>query len=256
MNADAKSQLATREQHEVAQYTGEAGSIMEVIARIAQDPNADVEKFERLVALSERMDEKRAERAYNTALAQMQPSLPVIDERGGIKDKNGKVQSTYAKWEDINDAIRPILHEYGFGLSFRIGQGEGLITVTGVLSHEGGHSEATTISLPSDTSGSKNAVQAVGSSTSYGKRYTALALLNITSRAKSDRDDDGHGAGLVTITDEQVAELRKLCQDFDANEQRLAQNTVKVNRLEDIPAKDFARVKQALNDWARAQRRA
>jgi hypothetical protein len=44
-----------------------------------------------------------------------------------------------------------------------------------VLSHELGHSEETTMTLPLDTSGSKNNVQAVGSSTSYGKRYTATA---------------------------------------------------------------------------------
>jgi hypothetical protein len=45
--------------------------------------------------------------------------------------------------------------------------------------------------LPHDSTGSKNAVQAVGSSTSYGKRYTACALLNITSRGE---DDDGETA--------------------------------------------------------------
>jgi hypothetical protein len=115
----------------------------------------------------------------------------VIDERGGIKNTAGTVQSTYAKWEDINDAIRPVLHEHGFALSFRVKRVENAISVTGILSHEDGHSEETTLELPSDTSGSKNAVQAVGSSLSYGKRYTAMALLNITSRAPMDRDDDG-----------------------------------------------------------------
>jgi len=39
--------------------------------------------------------------------------------------------------------------------------------------------------------GSKNAVQAVGSSVSYGKRYVMSALLNITT---TDDDDDGQSA--------------------------------------------------------------
>ena len=46
--------------------------------------------------------------------------------------------------------------------------------------------------LPADTSGSKNVVQAIGSSVSYGKRYTMQALLNITSGGE---DDDGHSGG-------------------------------------------------------------
>lgn len=45
--------------------------------------------------------------------------------------------------------------------------------------------------LPADVSGNKNAVQAFGSSTSYGKRYVLCALLNITTRGQ---DDNGHGA--------------------------------------------------------------
>ena len=39
----------------------------------------------------------------------------------------------------------------------------------------------------------RNAVQAVGSSTTYGKRYVMCALLNITTGEM--QDDDGHGAG-------------------------------------------------------------
>jgi hypothetical protein len=48
------------------------------------------------------------------------------------------------------------------------------------------------MTLPLDTSGSKNNVQAVGSSTSYGKRYTATLLLNIRTKGE---DDDGHAGG-------------------------------------------------------------
>ncbi|WP_122221652.1 phosphoadenosine phosphosulfate reductase family protein [Pseudomonas syringae group genomosp. 3] len=50
--------------------------------------------------------------------------------------------------------------------------------------------EATSIVLPVDATGSKNGVQAVASSVSYGKRYTAGLLLNITTTGE---DDDGNG---------------------------------------------------------------
>lgn len=186
----------------------EAGSLLAVISQAATNPAIDVDKLERLMGLYERITDRGAREAYYAALAEMQPELPVIDENGGIKNNAGVVQSTYAKWEDINDAIRPILHKYGFALSFRPGRDpQGLVTVTGVLSHRQGHSEEATFTLPVDSSGNKNGVQALGSSMSYGQRYTAKALLNITSRHRDDRDDNGQSAGLSQVAQRAVSDI-------------------------------------------------
>jgi hypothetical protein len=73
--------------------------------------------------------------------------------------------------------------------------------------HRGGHSEEATKFYPADTSGSKNAIQAIGSSISYGKRYTASALLNLTSRKE---DDDGaKGGGEPVDPVKSAASLKK-----------------------------------------------
>jgi hypothetical protein len=175
----------------------DAASLMEVISRAAADPNTDVDKLERLMAMYERITDRSAKVAFSQALAEMQPGLPVIAENGRIiiteKGTDKVIQSTgYALWEDINQAIRPLLQNHGFALSFRIGKDGDRVVVTGVLSHRMGHSEETTLSLPMDATGSKNNVQAIGSSVSYGKRYTACALLNITSRGE---DDDAKTTG-------------------------------------------------------------
>jgi hypothetical protein len=170
----------------------ETASILAVIDRAARDPACDIDKMERLLAMHERIVEREAKAAYSTALARMQPELPMIAERGSILNKSGGVQSVYALWEDVVTVITPILSRHGFALSFRTGNFEGGVSVTGVLSHELGHSEQTEIKLPIDGSGSKNAVQAVGSSTSYGKRYTAAALLNLRT---GQEDDDGQAGG-------------------------------------------------------------
>ncbi|MBB6424989.1 ERF family protein [Sphingopyxis sp. JAI128] len=180
----------------VANYSA---SLMDVIAQAARDPSVDIDKMERLIAMQERVQGRDAQTQYYSALAEMQPNLPIIDERGGIKGRDGTIQSTYALWEDVNEAIRPTLAEHGFSLSFRVSRADGEIIVTGILAHRSGHREETTLSLPTDTSGSKNAVQAVGSSTSYGKRYTAFALLNITTTGE---DDDGNKAGMKKIVHE------------------------------------------------------
>lgn len=181
--------LQKMEPTQIADY---GSSLLEVISRAASDPNVDIDKMERLIAMQERVQDRQAEVAYHAALADMQPELPIITEHGAIKNKEGKAQSTYALWEDINEEIRPILAKYGFSLSFK-GRREGDQQITvGILAHRDGHKEMTEVPLPLDTSGSKNAVQAVGSSKSYGKRYAAFDLLNITTRGE---DDDGAKAG-------------------------------------------------------------
>ncbi|HZH10598.1 MAG TPA: ERF family protein [Microvirga sp.] len=227
-----------------APVVSESAAIIQVIERAAMNPAVDIDKMERLLEMQERIMERNARAAYAADLARMQPELPVIAERGGIKDRSGNIQSTYALWEDINEAIKPVLAKHGFALSFRTGQEEGRITVTGVLSHREGHSEETTMHLPIDTSGSKNSVQAVGSSISYGKRYTAGALLNITSRGE---DDDGKAAGgAATISEEQVEALQDLIIEVGADPKKFLAY-LKVDNLAALPANQYQRAVDALN---------
>lgn len=189
----------------VAKIEPEPQSLLEVIARAARDPNVDIDKMERLLQMQERVHARNAREAYAEALAELQPLLPVISERGKILNNNNEVQSTYAYWEDVNEHIRTLLSEHGFSLSFRTGRDGDLVTVTGVLAHRMGHSEETTLALPADISGKKNAVQSIASSLSYGKRYTAFMLLNVTTKGE---DDDGQGSTNMKADGEPVARAK------------------------------------------------
>jgi len=224
----------------------ESTALTHMIERAARDPSVDIDKLERLIALQERALAQRAKTAYHAALSEMQPELPVIAERGKIDIGRGKPQS-YALWEDINEAIRPVLFKHGFALSFRIDRDAEKILVTGVLSHREGHSEQTTIPLPIDTSGSKNAVQAVGSSTSYGKRYTAGALLNLTSRGE---DDDGKAAGGARLTEDQILDLRQAIVGAGADIKRFCA-VYGISNVNDLPASKLAEAKAKLATFKR-----
>lgn len=209
---------------QVPATVSESAAILSVIERMAMNPQVEPDRIERFIALKERMDKEVARKAFAAALAEMQAEMPVIEENGRIEvrkkdnqgNRTGEVQqaTTYALWEDINEAIRPILKVHGFALSFRTGQTpEGKITVTGILSHREGHQEETMMVLMHDSTGSKNAVQAMGSSISYGKRYTASALLNITSRGE---DDDGEAGGRLMAKAEAREPYKEMQAEIDA----------------------------------------
>lgn len=243
-------ELAIKNEAEVVTVTDMAGGLLDVIARAARDPNVDIDKMERLLEMQERVHARNAKAAYYSALADMQPNLPAIIEKGGIKDRTGNIQSTYALWEDINDVIKPILSASGFALSFKCRRTDNEIIVTGILSHREGHSEETELSLPSDTSGSKNAVQAVGSSTQYGKRYTASALLNLTTVGADDDGHDGGNAELVSI--EQLDELLRRASEVGADLEKFCKH-MKVVGLAQLPASKYETAMKALDAKARTK---
>lgn len=228
--------VAKRQEPQAPAEQSETTAIISMIERLAVSPNVNIETVERLLAMQEKVVADRRRTAYMAALADMQTELPEIEKRGQIKIGQGNKPQMYALWEDINEAIKPVLHKFGFALSFRTGQSDGKFAVTGILSHNDGHAEETTMALPIDTSGSKNAVQAVGSSLSYGKRYTAAALLNLTSRGE---DDDGAAAGAgETISDAQLQRLITLLDEVGGDKIKFC-NRMKVPSLAEIPAKRF-----------------
>lgn len=164
-----------------------ADPMVSMIERVAMDPNSDLAKLERMLELKERHDAQNAKAQFATAFAQASSKFPTIPLNG--KGHNGK---PYATLEDITKKTRPVLSEHGLALTFAIEVGQDVI-VTAKLMHKAGHSESTSIALPRDTSGSKNAVQAVGSTQTYGQRYTAQAILGLS--LGMDTEDDGRETG-------------------------------------------------------------
>lgn len=158
--------------------------------RLARDPSVDVEKLERLIAMQERILSHQAKAAFDAAFAEMQGEIPVITEKGEIVVE-GQLRSKYATNEDIQEIVKPILQKHGFSLRFRNAFADGKQKIVGILSHRAGHSEQDEFECPPDTSGKKNSIQAMGSTRSYGQRYTTIALLNIATRGA---DDDGASA--------------------------------------------------------------
>lgn len=168
----------------------QTNNVLAVISRAATDPACDISKMERLLDMQERVMARDAEMAFYAAMAELQDQMPTIRKEGEIK-VNGTVRSRYARFEDILGQTKPLLKQHGFSVAFKSQFVEGQLEITGTLSHKLGHHESTTMRLPFDDTGSKNNVQAIGSSVSYGKRYVYCMLLNINI---TEDDDDGNAA--------------------------------------------------------------
>lgn len=154
-----------------------------VIERLAANPSVDVVKLEKIIELQERILRHNAESAFNVAFSRMQPHIPTIIERAST-DK-----TRYAPLEDIIEKVRPILAEHRFSLGFRTEWPDPkTVKVIGVLTHDEGHSRTSEFLSAADQTGSKNAIQALASAVSYGRRYTVKDLLCIVTR---EEDNDG-----------------------------------------------------------------
>lgn len=173
----------------------EASTILSVISRAASDPNVDIEKLERLMAMKERMDAKEAETAFNGAMARVQSAMRRI-----VADKtNSQTRSNYASYGQLDRELRPLYTGEGLSLSFDTEPApDGMVGMICYVSHEAGHTRTYRAAVPSDGKGAKGndvmtKTHAFGSGTAYGMRYLLKMIFNVAIGIDLD-DDDGNGA--------------------------------------------------------------
>lgn len=158
--------------------------MLQMMERLATNDKVDVVKMQALIDMQKDVMQVNARAAFNTAFARLQAEIPTVIEKG-----RGDKGMSYARLEDIVETVRPVLQRHGFSLSHQTEwPDKSTIKVIGILTHEQGHERRSEFVASADQSGSKNAIQALGSSNSYGRRYTTKDLLNIVTK---EEDDDG-----------------------------------------------------------------
>lgn len=175
--------------------------LAQVIAA-AKDPQIDAAKMETLARLVNSQQDREREIEFNRAKNAAIMEMPVITKDGRIvirkQGEQPREQGRFARFEDIDRVCRPILQRHNLAISFEMNERQGGgITVTPILSHANGMNErGGGFPVPPETSGSKNAAQAMGSSAKYGQRYSYCAMLNIVTEGV---DDDGNGGRGTTV---------------------------------------------------------
>lgn len=207
--------LVEKNQQQV-QVSQESSAVLSMIERVATDPQADITKLEKMLDMQERILDRNARMEFDAALASMQSELPEVEKLATGHN------SKYAKFEHILAAIKPSLLKWGFSITHRVKSEGDMVHITGILSHKSGHREETTLTLPHDKSGNKNAVQAVASSTEYGRRYTMNSLIGIATK-DADQDGGAPPAESKTLDEKQIGQIiEALAKSTVTEEQFLA----------------------------------
>jgi len=249
--ADDQFELIASDERSPVQVS-QPDNLMGALINAAMNPDIDADKMERMLAMYERMEERKAKVEFDEALAQMLPEIPEIGKTGVATKAGGGELYKFAKWDQMNRVLRPILQKHGFALTFRTQEHEKGVLVTGVLSR-GGHSETTSLlqSLESASS-AMNANQARGNAVSYGKRYTAAALLNIITT--DEQDNDASGLSGDTLSEQQVEEILGLVKRLGGEHSVLLEwakmkHGVDAPAIEALPIEMFDTVRNQLNHW-------
>jgi hypothetical protein len=189
MNAVAKI-----EQKALAPVSSEP-ALMSMIERMASDPNVDIDKFERFVAMRDRELARQAEQAFNEAMNVAQSHIGRI----AANKENLQTKTWYPTYAALDREIRPVYSSNGFALSFDTepSQVENMVRVLCYVSHSAGHTRTYRVDMPADGKGAKGGdvmtkTHAAGSAMSYGMRYLLKLIFNVAIGV--DIDDDGNGA--------------------------------------------------------------
>lgn len=209
------------------------------IERICMNPDIPLDRLEKMLDMKERLDAKTAEQAFNAAFAAASAEFPAIPMNG-----KGHNQRPYALLKDIINLTRPVLSAHGLSLNWDVQTEGGVVRVTARLKHTGGHQETTQISLAPDTSGSKAAPQAVGSSQTYGQRYTAQAILGLSLGDDVDDDAETVKRG-ATISADQFIALRDEMEELGADEAAFCKH-LKIEALDFLPVARLPDARAAL----------
>jgi hypothetical protein len=160
------------------------------LIELAINKDLDIEKLSKLLEMKKEWDAKIAREQFFEALTDFQAACPELrkSKKVSFRAGNALVEYHYATLSDITRQLKVPLKDVSLAYRWEIQDSVEEIKVTCLVTHKAGHTEQTQMMAKPDTSGSKNPIQARGSTIEYLKRYTLIGALGIST---SDSDLDG-----------------------------------------------------------------
>lgn len=168
----------------------EPKDVIMAMAEVAVE-KADVGTLERLVELRRQMKEERAREEFYHALSSFQSELKPIKKSKVVKNKDGTLRYSYATFDDIIEAIQPLLEKYGLSYRFETEFESKSVNVKCIITHLLGHQEITSFKTVVEYSGRMLPIQEWGSALTYAKRYSLSLALGLATEEDTDANIEG-----------------------------------------------------------------
>jgi hypothetical protein len=227
----------------------EPKNLLAIIYQAVADPRCDTAKMRELLTMQREVEERNEAREFNVALLAAQNEIPKI-----VKDRQVESKYRYATLEKVSKEVDHIARKHGFSMTFGTDDSplKDHYRIVCDLAHVGGHVRRYKIDLKCDDVGAKGtsnktAVQGVGSTTSYGRRYLKVMMFDLIivgedtdgNRNKADVIEDAQD-GEALISNKQMDDLVKAIADCGVGVPRFCK-TYKIEKVADLPAEFYDR---------------
>lgn len=219
------------------------GNMMQMLAA----SNLDAEQMKVMQDMFYKHEDREARKAFERAIMEFKKNPPKIVKDLIVDFTNQKGHRTYYKHAglaQVNEKINAALSQHGLATRWRTKIDGSNVHVTCVLSHEMGHQEETSLFASPDTSGGKNGIQAIGSTTTYLQRYTLLAAVGLAPDIE-DNDANTNPDRVSAIDEKQLADLEKMIKETASDEVALCK-FANVSELSELTKESYRQVMDLL----------
>lgn len=152
---------------------------IQALGTLALEKGAGADVIERLYALKKAEQAEWAKAQFDDAMARFQSLCKPIVKDTPVEFKN-KIAYRYAKLEDIEQAIRPVLKECGFHHTFDTEIKDGFVTAKCIITHVDGHQRENKSTFPLTTKTQlMSPAQQYAATLTFARRYALMCAYDL-----------------------------------------------------------------------------
>jgi hypothetical protein len=188
------------------------------VLELAIQKESPMDQLQKFLELKYQHEEREAKKAFVSAMASFKAEPPEILKTKHVfyklKDNKGVVDYWHADLGVICDDICKALSKYDLFSSWKIEQPDkSTVRVTCIITHGLGYSDSVTMEGPPDTSGGKDALKAVASTSTTLQRLTLLAATGLSAKGM-DVDGGKQEEPIEYISTDQAIEVSDMLDEL------------------------------------------
>jgi hypothetical protein len=150
----------------------------------------NIEILNKLLEMKTETEKMVSKKAFYKALSEFQTQIPSIKKTKTVYNRDGKtVRYNYASFDDVVEAIKPLLNKHGLSYRFEAEYQDKIIIVKCFISHIEGWQEITTFRAIVQYSEYMLPIQALATALTYAKRYSLSLALGLATEEDTDAND-------------------------------------------------------------------